>query len=135
MDMEDHVTGQIADVRAMMGGGVVEELADIIICLLGGLGLLGGNRAERGKHGRVNRYGLVHQGPNDILDKGDGLGWQDRIFVGVIGPLDRRAIQGVLPGMGGTLGARWRRMLELVEGGREVVGHGDISGSPGVVPV
>ena len=35
----------------------------------------------------------------------------------------------------GILGARWRGMLELVEGGREVVGHGYVSGSPGVVLV
>ena len=69
------------------------------------------------------------------MDEGDGLGWQDRILVVVIGPLDRRAICGCLPGMGGILGACWRCILELVEGGREVVGHGDVTGLPGVVLV
>ena len=70
-----------------------------------------------------------------MLKEGDGLGWQYRRFVGIIGPLDRRAIHRFLPGMMGILGARWRRMLELVEGGREVVGHGYVAGLPGVVPV
>ena len=63
------------------------------------------------------------------------MGWQDRRFIGVIGPLDRRAIRRFLPCMGGILGARWCWMLELVEGGREVVGHGDVACFPGVVPV
>ena len=39
MDMEDHVTSRIADGRASMGGGVVEEPEDLIIGLMGGLGL------------------------------------------------------------------------------------------------
>ena len=39
MYMEDHVTDQIADGRARMGGGVVEEPEDLIIGLMGGLGL------------------------------------------------------------------------------------------------
>ena len=63
------------------------------------------------------------------------MGWQDRRFFRVIVPLDRCGIRGFLPGIGGILGARWRQMLELVEGGREVVGHGYVKGSPGVVPV
>ena len=134
MGMEDHITGRIADGRARMGDGVVEEPEDFIIGLLGGLGFLGGDRAEGGKYGRVNGNGVVQQGPDDMLDEGDGLGWQYRRFVRVIGPLDRRAIRGCFPGMGGILEARWRRMLELVEGGREVVGHGDVAGSPGVAP-
>ena len=117
-----------------MGGFVVEDPEDLIIGLLGGLGLLGGDRAVGGKHGRVNIDGVVQQGPDDLLDEGDGLGWQERRFIGVIGPLDHHAIHGFLPGMGGILGAQWHLMLELVEGGREVVGHGDVAGSPGVVP-
>ena len=36
---------------------------------------------------------------------------------------------------GGILGAQWRRMLELVEDGREVVVHGDVAGSLGIFPV
>ena len=135
MDMEDDVTSQIADSCARMGGGIVEEPEDLIIGLLGGLGFLGGNRYEGSKHGRVDVNGVVQQGPDDLLDEGDGLGGQDRILVGVIGPLDRLAIHGVLPGMEGILGARWCHMLELVEVGREVVGHGDVAGFPGVVPV
>ena len=92
------------------------------------------DRDEGGKHGRADGYGVVQQVPDDLLYKGDELGWQDRRFVGVIGPLDRCAIFRCLPGMGGILGTRLRRMLELVEGGREVIGHGDVAGSPGVVP-
>ena len=69
------------------------------------------------------------------MDEGDGLGWQDRRFVRVFGPLDRHVIHGFLPGMGGILGARWRRMLDLVEGGREVFGHECVAGSPVVVSV
>ena len=37
VEMEDHVTGRIADGRVRMGDGVVEEPEDLIICLLGGL--------------------------------------------------------------------------------------------------
>ena len=133
MDMEDHIIDRIAYGRARMGGGVVEDPEDLIIGLLGGLGLLGGDRADVSKHGWVNGYGVVQQGPDDLLDKGDGLGWQDSIFVGVIGPLDRRAIHRCFPGMEGILGVCWRRMLELVEGGREVVGHAYVAGLPGVV--
>ena len=118
VEMEDHVTVQIADGCARMGSGVVEEPEDLIVGLLGGLGLLGGDRAEGGKHGQVEGYGILQQVTDDLLDEGDGLGWQYRRFVRVIGPLDRRAIPGCFPGMGGILEARWRRMLELVEGGR-----------------
>ena len=87
MGMEDHITGRIADVCARMGDGVVEEPEDFIIGLLGGLGFLGGDRAEGGKYGRVNGNGVVQQGPDDMLDEGDGVGWQDRRFVGVVSPL------------------------------------------------
>ena len=45
VDMEDHVTDQIADGRARMGGGIVEEPEELIIGLLVVPGLLGGNRA------------------------------------------------------------------------------------------
>ena len=68
VDMEDDVTSQIADSCARMGGGIVEEPEDLIIGLLGGLGLLGGNRAKGGKHGRVDGNGLVQQVPDDLLD-------------------------------------------------------------------
>ena len=84
VDMEDHVTGRIADVHARMGGGVVEEPEDLIICLLGGLGLLGVNRSKGGKHGRVDGDGVVQLGDDDLLDEGDGLGWQDRRFLGLL---------------------------------------------------
>ena len=58
-----------------MGGGIVEDPEDLIICLLEGLGLLGCNRAEGSKHGPVDVDGVVQQGTDDLLDKGDGLGW------------------------------------------------------------
>ena len=134
VDMEYHVTFRITDGQARMGGGAVEDPKDLIIGILGGLGLLGGDRDEVGKHGRVECYCIVQQGPDDLLEEGDGLGWQDRRFVGVIGPLDCRSICRGLTGMGGILRACWRRMLELVEGLREVVKHEDVAGLPGVVP-
>ena len=68
MDMEDHVTRRIADGCTRMGGGIVEEPEDLIIGLLGGLGLLGGDRAKGGKHGRVDGYGVVQQVPDDLLN-------------------------------------------------------------------
>ena len=42
---------------------------------------------------------------------------------------------GFFQAWGGILGARWRRMLDLVEGGREVFGHECVAGSPVVVSV
>ena len=48
MDIEDHFTGRISDGRASMGGGVFEDPEDLIVGLLGGLGLFGGNRDEEG---------------------------------------------------------------------------------------
>ena len=135
MDMEDHVTGRITDGRSRMGGRIVEEPLDFIIGLLGALGLLGGDRVEGGKHGQVNGNGVVQHGPDDLLDKSDGPGWQDRIFVGVIGPLDCCTIHIFLTGMGGILRALWRLMLELVEGSREVVVHGGVAGFPDIFPV
>ena len=94
-----------------------------------------GDRAKGGNHGWVGGDGVVQQGPDDMLDKGHGLGWQDRRFVGVIGPLDSRAIHGFLPGMEEILGERWHWKMELVEDGREVVEYGDVAVLPGVVPV
>ena len=99
LEMQDHVTGQIVDGRAMMGGGIFEDPEDLIIGLLGGLGFLGGDRDEGSKHSRVGGNGVVQKGPYDLLYNDDGLGWQDRRFFRVIGPLDRRAIHGFLPGM------------------------------------
>ena len=74
VDMEDHVIGRISDSRDRMGDGIVEEPEDLIIGLLGGLGLLGGDRYEGGKHDRVDVNGVVQKGPDDLLNEGDGLG-------------------------------------------------------------
>ena len=97
--------------------------------------MLGGDRSKGGKHGQFNGNDVVHQGSDDLLDEGDVLGWQARRFIGVIGPLDRHAIHRFIPGVGGILVARWRRILELVEGDSYVVEHGDVAGLLGVVPV
>ena len=59
VDVENYVTGQIADGRARMGGGVVEEPEDLIIGLICGLGLLGGDRAGGSKHVRFDGNGIV----------------------------------------------------------------------------
>ena len=106
MDMEDHVTRRIADGCTRMGGGIVEEPEDLIIGLLGGLGLLGGDRAKGGKHGRFDSYGVVQQVPDYLLNEGDALGWKDSRFVGVIGSLDRRTIRRFFQAWGDSWGAR-----------------------------
>ena len=49
--------------------------------------------------------------------------------------LDGCAIDRLVPGMRGILGARGRRVLKLVEGIFDVCGHGDVTYALVVVPV
>ena len=49
--------------------------------------------------------------------------------------LDGSAIDGLVPGMRGVLGARGRWMLKLLEGLLDVCGHGDVTNTLVVVPI
>ena len=49
--------------------------------------------------------------------------------------MDGCAIDRLVPGMRGVLGARGSGVLELVEGLFDVCGHGDVTYAPVVVPV
>ena len=49
--------------------------------------------------------------------------------------LDGSAIDGLVPGMRGVLGARGRWVLKLVEGFLYICGHGDVTNTLVVVPI
>ena len=53
MDVQDHVSGIIADGGIRIGRGVVEEPNELIVGLLGGSILLRVNGADCNKHGEI----------------------------------------------------------------------------------
>ena len=56
-------------------------------------------------------------------------------IVGLVSILDGSAIDRLVSGMRGVLGARGRGVLKLVEGLFDVCGHGDVTYALVVVPV
>ena len=70
-----------------------------------------------------------------MLDQVDGLGRQQGGIVGLVSILDSCAIDRLVPGMRGVLGARGRVVPKLVEGLFDVCGHGDVTYALFVVPV
>ena len=93
------------------------------------------NGADGNEHVRVNSDGVVEQCAYDLLHEVDGLGRQQGGIVGLVSILDRSAIDRLVPGMRGVLGARGRRVMKLVEGLSDVCGHRDVTYALVVVPV
>ena len=58
---------------------------------------MGGNVSEGNKHGGVNGNGVVDQGSDDLLDKGNQLGRENVGGIRGFGVLDGSAIVGSLP--------------------------------------
>ena len=69
VDDEDHVAGTIGNDGVGMGRSVVQELFHLGEGLLGGIGLLRGNGAERGEHSEVNGARIIKEGAHDFLDE------------------------------------------------------------------
>ena len=59
MDMQDHVSGIIADGRIRIRQGVVEEPNDLVVGLLSGSSLLRGNGIKCNEHGGIDGNGIV----------------------------------------------------------------------------
>ena len=59
MDIQDDVSGRIADGRIRIGRGVVEEPNDVVVGLLGGLRLLRGNEDECNENGGINGNSII----------------------------------------------------------------------------
>ena len=70
-----------------------------------------------------------------MLHEVDGPGRQQGGIVGLVSILDGSAIDRLIPGMKGVLGARGRWVLKLAEGLLDVCGHGDVTYDLVVVPV
>ena len=79
-----------------MRGRIIEKPHDFVICGSGGFGFLGRNVADGNEHGGVNSYGVVEQGSDDILEKGDSLWWEHGGGIRGFGVLDCSAIIGSL---------------------------------------
>ena len=73
MDMQDHVSGIIADGRIRIGQGVVEEPNDLVVVLLRGSSFLCGNGSECNDHGGIHGNGILQLGANDFLYAVDGF--------------------------------------------------------------
>ena len=70
-----------------------------------------------------------------MLHEVDGFGRQQWEIVVLFSIFDVSAIDGLVPGMRGVLGARRFWMLELVEGFLDVCGNGDVTSPFVVVPI
>ena len=70
-----------------------------------------------------------------MLDEVDGLRRQQGGIVGLVSILDDCAIDRLVPGMRGVLGARWRRVMKLVEVLFDVCWNGDVTYELVIVPV
>ena len=69
--MEDHVASNIANSGVRVQGGIIKQPYDFLIGGSGGFGFLRGNGAKGNEHDGVNGDGVVDQGSDYLLDKGD----------------------------------------------------------------
>ena len=120
---------------ARMGRSVVQELFHLGEGLLGGIGLLRGNGAERGEHSEVNGARIIKEGAHDFLDEFLALRIEEwgRVVVG--GELLGGAILGFDVLVRLVLGFAGPGVIEALEGFRDVVEHGDVDAAVVVVPV
>ena len=65
---EHHIACSIRADGVWVRRGVVEKKFHLLECALRGRCLLRGDEAEGGKHGEINRTGIVEESANDFLD-------------------------------------------------------------------
>ena len=82
MDVEDHLTGVIADDGDRVGSCVVEEVSDFGHGGFGWSGLSGGNRAQRYEQREVYCDSVIEEDAHDALDCFCCRFWEWRRFVG-----------------------------------------------------
>ena len=70
-----------------------------------------------------------------MLHEVDGFGRKHGVIVGLVSILDGSAIDKLVTGIRGVLGARGCWVLKLVESFLDVCGHGDVTYELVVVPV
>jgi hypothetical protein len=71
MDVEYHSGAVVSDDSVGMGGEVVEQAGDLLVSVLGGFCLLGGDGADGDEGGRVDGSGVEEGGAGDGLDAKD----------------------------------------------------------------
>ena len=134
MDVQDHVSGEEANGRVRVSGGMVDQPQVFVVCFVGALGLGCSSGTKGDEHGDVDGNHIVEESPNNLLEKVDGL-WRKRGgVVEIFNVLDFGAIDGLCPGVGGILSALWVGMLELMQCFVDVAWHGDINSTVGVTP-
>ena len=133
-DPEYHVAGTVADGGIKVGGTVVQKFCEGFGGFFGAFRLGSSKGAKSNEHGGVDSTCIVEEGADDLLDaletsrsKGGGgvMEWEE---------LDSGTVVGSNPVVGRMFGAGWHGMLETVEGGGQVVRHGDVTCSICVIP-
>ena len=71
MDVEYHSGAVVSDDSVGMGGEVVEQAGDLLVSVLGGFCLFGGDGADGDEGGRVDGSGVEEGGAGDGLDAKD----------------------------------------------------------------
>ena len=134
VDGKTHAAAAVSEDCIGMGGGAVKESGDRFHGLSSGVGLLGGDGAERGQHGEIDGSGAEEEDTNDFLDSADAVfvEWW-RSVVGRCKLNLGTALNGLM-GMRGMLRFGGLGMRESLEGAVDVAGHGEISAAVLVVP-
>ncbi len=117
-----------------MGGNIVKELIASRGDGLGGIGLASGNGAEGSEESRVDGMTIVEECADDVLDPFQSCGRKGsrRVKCHRLHPmpvLNRDVLEGLMLGNG----RMW--MLVLEERLGNVVGHAEVDGAGGIIPV
>ena len=93
------------------------------------------NGADGNEHGRFDGESAVEETADDLLHEVDGFGRQSGGIAVLVVILDGNAIDGLVSGIRGILGAGGCWMLELMDGFLDVYGHGYVTSPFVVVPI
>ena len=77
VDVQDHVADGVANGRVWVRGGIIEQLQGFVICFVGDLGLGSNDGTQGDENGDVDGDHIVHEIPDELLNKADGL-WRKR---------------------------------------------------------
>ena len=77
MDMQDHVSGEVANGRVRVSGGMVDQPQVFVVCFVGALGLGCSSGTKGDEQGDVDGNHIVEESPYNLLEKVDGL-WRKR---------------------------------------------------------